>query len=69
MSAGTESYIAPPQNGMQNISFANSDMAFNGDKKSMALLHLEECWLNRYSDYVFVDEHNRHKRLKGMQLW
>ena len=65
MNAGTDSYNMPPQHGMQ---FANSNMAFNGDKKSsLPNLTFSMC-ADEGLDYVFVDEHNRHKRLKGSSI-
>ena len=40
-----------------------------GGQKSMVARSTETCRkANVFPDFVFVDEHNRHKRLKGMQL-
>ena len=80
MSAGTETRTLLPQKygtGMpQSYSFAPPNMGVGADKKSerfspssatkrdIAYL-LPKFRLTESSDFVFVDEHNRHKRLKG----
>lgn len=59
-----------PQNGqMQNFAFATTNFGPRENQKSAHRLQSERLqWLLTTGsiDYVFVDEHNRHKRLKGM---
>ena len=58
---------------MQTFSFAPPNLGLGDNKKSMLSKFWPRCGVTnngRYLilgvDYVFVDEHNRHKRLKGM---
>ena len=65
--------LLPQKPAMQNYSFAPPNLGVGGDQKSKQSpllrvfqfhgLHNE---LTKGVDYVFVDEHNRHKRLKGI---
>lgn len=57
---------------MQTFSFAPPNLGLGDNKKSMLSRFRRRDIVNKASylilgtDYVFVDEHNRHKRLKGM---
>jgi hypothetical protein len=61
---------------MQTFSFLTPNMGLGGNKKSTFVraefIPIRAIGLATFSDlmrgvdYVFVDEHNRHKRLKGM---
>lgn len=66
--------MQPQKYPMQNYSFAPPNMGVGTDKKSTYFTSflVEDTHLRRLDhglirdlDYVFVDEHNRHKRLKG----
>lgn len=73
MELGTDNRPLLPHNNMHqgnmlpNYSFAPPNMGLNVDKKSMSRVEMAipYTYTDRDSDYVFVDEHNRHKRLKG----
>lgn len=71
MNGPTDTYGMPipnGQHGMQNYTFAqpNNMGGYNQDKKSAVGSRPSNIQLaNPTPDYVFVDEHNRHKRLKG----
>lgn len=76
MSAAFEARpLLPQTTPMQNFSFAPPNMGIGNDKKSkhslflpMPRRSLHLHMLTVKSDYVFVDEHNRHKRLKGTRI-
>ena len=60
---------------MQTFSFVPPNMGLGDNKKSTSgWLHFASSppilncfrFLMQHLDYVFVDEHNRHKRLKGV---
>ncbi len=51
---------------MQSFSFAPNNYGQRENQKSARPSPLKNVKPNGFSDYVFVDEHNRHKRLKGM---
>jgi len=54
---------------MQSFSFAPNNFGQRENQKSALIALPRENGLANYgSDYVFVDEHNRHKRLKGMNI-
>ena len=72
MNGHTDTYGMPVQNGqhgMQSYNFAppNNMGGYSQDKKSTVGFASSgvQC-ADLVIDYVFVDEHNRHKRLKGM---
>ena len=53
-------------NEMSSFSFAPPNMGIGDAKKSTSRSCAQSAsWLTPAADYVFVDEHNRHKRLKG----
>lgn len=57
-----------PQNAqMSSFSFAPQQFPQRETQKSATLVFTDNYSIsNSLADYVFVDEHNRHKRLKGM---
>ena len=63
--------LLPHRTAMQNFAFAPPNLGLGDNKKSMLSVTSSVCIRCRYMliyylDYVFVDEHNRHKRLKGI---
>ena len=50
---------------MSTFSFAPANVGFGDAKKSETTACAPVTGPNALTDYVFVDEHNRHKRLKG----
>jgi len=70
MNVGTENRPLLPQHQhtMQNFSFAPPNLGVTAGEKSVYPLKYTYTFRQRWLidiDYVFVDEHNRHKRLKG----
>lgn len=59
--------LLPQSFAMQTYSFAPPNLGLSDNKKSQSYLlwGLSAELANLVPDYVFVDEHNRHKRLKG----
>ena len=63
--------LLPQSSQMQNFSFAPTNFGPRENQKSAQLpnrlrdFEVDIGW--SILDYVFVDEHNRHKRLKGMK--
>ena len=67
MTSKTETRPVLPQNfTMQTYSFAPPNLGLGDNKKSKASFRARVILeADQTPDYVFVDEHNRHKRLKG----
>lgn len=67
MTSETETRPVLPQNfTMQTYSFAPPNLGLGDNKKSKTTFGAPATFEADHTlDYVFVDEHNRHKRLKG----
>jgi hypothetical protein len=69
--------LLPQNSQMQSFSFTPANFGPRENQKSAQPIYLRLCpykncergLTNFLIDYVFVDEHNRHKRLKGNHLF